>query len=233
MIGVSRERWSRVAMRRIVVGVMLCVVGGAGAQESGPGEGDGAGELPSLDALLGLDEHDQVDGGPDETTRSREDLDRELDAEGVSDRFAQAVALMDRVASRLIETGDVSVETQRLQEDVLRKLDQVIESAQRGQSGSSSGSQQAGGASPERRPRQGGVQSRGSSSSPSSESGEGMPPGRRDGALGDVPAAGAGWGELPPRVRSALTEGLGDRFSSVYRSLTESYYRRLAEEGGR
>jgi hypothetical protein len=39
-----------------------------------------------------------------------------------------------------------------------------------------------------------------------------------------------GWGGLPPRLRDELSEGLGEEFSPVYESLTESYYRRLAEQ---
>ena len=40
------------------------------------------------------------------------------------------------------------------------------------------------------------------------------------------------WGQLPPRLREELSEGLGERFSPIYRLMTEAYYRRLAEEAG-
>jgi len=33
-------------------------------------------------------------------------------------------------------------------------------------------------------------------------------------------------------VRGALTQGLSERFSSLYEELTRSYYRRLAEQAG-
>jgi hypothetical protein len=46
-------------------------------------------------------------------------------------------------------------------------------------------------------------------------------------------AAGAAWGALPERLRDALTQGLSDRYSSLYEGATESYYRRLAEEDPR
>jgi hypothetical protein len=42
--------------------------------------------------------------------------------------------------------------------------------------------------------------------------------------------AKANWGNLPPRVRDELIEGIGEKFSPVYREMTESYYKRLAEE---
>ena len=37
---------------------------------------------------------------------------------------------------------------------------------------------------------------------------------------------------MPERVRAALMQGSTDRFSTLYESMTESYYRRLAEEAG-
>ena len=37
-------------------------------------------------------------------------------------------------------------------------------------------------------------------------------------------------GMLPARLRQALLQGSADRYSSLYESLTETYYRRLAEE---
>ncbi|MEX2213577.1 MAG: hypothetical protein WD768_05590, partial [Phycisphaeraceae bacterium] len=39
------------------------------------------------------------------------------------------------------------------------------------------------------------------------------------------------WGRLPARIRSELEQGLGEKFSPLYKKLTEAYYRRLAEEG--
>ena len=38
------------------------------------------------------------------------------------------------------------------------------------------------------------------------------------------------WGNLPPRLRDELLQGLEDRFSPLYRDLTELYYQRLAED---
>ena len=37
------------------------------------------------------------------------------------------------------------------------------------------------------------------------------------------------WGNLPPRLRDELNEGVSEQFSPVYRRQTEEYYRRLAE----
>ncbi|NCF38744.1 MAG: hypothetical protein GWP75_01340, partial [Planctomycetia bacterium] len=41
------------------------------------------------------------------------------------------------------------------------------------------------------------------------------------------------WGSLPPRVRDLITQGMRDQMSQLYRSLTEAYYRRMAEEADR
>ncbi len=58
-------------------------------------------------------------------------------------------------------------------------------------------------------------------------------------SAGQVAADGSGvsmrdlrdgeWGNLPPRLRHELTEGIDEVFSPVYRRQTEAYYRRIAE----
>jgi hypothetical protein len=40
----------------------------------------------------------------------------------------------------------------------------------------------------------------------------------------------AEWGNLPPRTREILRQGSRERMSSVYRRMTEAYYRRIAQE---
>jgi len=244
-------RWARM----IGVGVALGVAPLALGQEGGGGESqDGAhveppgprtdnddveDPLPTLDELLGLEGAEEGDGGeaggglddlPAARDPSKEELDRRLSGREAGQRLEQAVELMEQTATRLTDSRDASVMTQRLQEDVLRKLDQVIEAARQNQSGSSSSSSSASSRAQRPQPQQGGSQRRSGSDS---DSRAGPPPARRDGELAPAPAGGATWGSLPPRVREALMEGLSDPFSAVYRSLTESYYKRLAEEGSR
>jgi hypothetical protein len=56
-------------------------------------------------------------------------------------------------------------------------------------------------------------------------------PAGQDGVAGAAEAAAAAaWGNLPDRTRAALLQGLSDRFSALYQSVTEQYYRKLAEE---
>lgn len=192
--------------------------------------------LPSLDELLGLTDESTADPSNPETAATAEeqrlrDLDRALSAEEAADAMAEAVRLMDDTASRLGRPGGTGLTTQRMQEDILRKLDQIISSAEQNQGGgSSSGSSQQ-------------QQQQGNNAPGSQQSGGQAAAGQGQGNAENMPAQGSeaalgpeqlldasSWGALPERLRDALSEGLSDSFSAAYRSLTESYYKRLAEE---
>lgn len=194
-----------------------------------------AGEVPNLDDLLGLprdsdggrtDGQSLPDAAPDP---SRTALDRQLTAQQMGEQFRQAVELMGESATRLGQFQDAGIQTQRLQEDILAKLDQIIAAAQQG-GGSSSSSSSSSEASQSQQNRQPGQNtSQGSQNGDGSREHDG--PERQDGPLNpELQSAHAAWGALPERLRDALTEGRSDQFSSLYRSLTELYYRRLAEE---
>ena len=188
--------------------------------------------LPSLDDLLGLDGGTADDGASPDEQQAR-DLDRKLTAKDAADALTQAVQLMDDTAARLSQPGGTDLVTQRLQEDILRKLDTVIEAAQQNQGqggGSSAGSQ----TQQQSQPDSPGTQKSGAQSMAGKGEGnaESMPQ-----AGGEASAAAdrqlldaSAWGALPERLRNALQQGLSDTFSATYRSLTEAYYRRLAEE---
>ena len=185
--------------------------------------------LPSLDELLGLEEGD--DSGVD---REAEELREVLSPREAGEALGQAVNLMERVASRIEEGDDLSLSTQRLQEDILRKLDQVIESAQNNQqSGGGSSSSQSSSSSSQQQPNQ--QQQEGQSQQQGQEgdgSGQEQMPGGSSNAQpgGEVAPNGVSWGALPQRVRDALSQGISDRYSELYRSITEQYYRALAED---
>jgi hypothetical protein len=161
--------------------------------------------------------------------RDRE-LDRKLTAQQAAEAMQEALRLMDDAAAEIATRG-TGLTTERLQEDVLRRLDEVIESAQQnqGQGGGSSSSS----SSQSRQQNQPGQQrSGGQSSGRSSESRQAsMPPSGTDAVLRpqSLPDA-ASWGALPDRLRDALEQGVGETFSSAYRRLTEAYYRKLAEQ---
>jgi TolA-binding protein len=182
--------------------------------------------LPTLDELLGIS--DQSEQAPE--TAISDELDDVLSERQAGEAFQQAVTLMDRVATRISSDNNIGIETQRMQEEIIRKLEKVIESAQQNQSSSSSSSSSSQ-QSPQNQPNQ----QQGNQQGNPDPSGDGdqpsTPPGLQEGDLADAPAPeGAGWGSLPERVREALTQGLNDTYSELYRKLTEDYFRSLAED---
>jgi len=191
------------------------------AQESQP---------PTLDELLGLEEDDA--DAPDQTER---ELERKLSGEESAESFREAVRMMGEVADRLQDDSDIGIGTQRMQEEIIRRLEMIIDSApnqqqqqqQQQQSSSSSSDQQQNQQQQQQRDA-------------SQQAGQGdnrdeqTPPPGQDPDLGPAPALGsAAWGALPQRVRDAISQGTTDRFSAIYQGLTEAYYRRLAEEADR
>lgn len=230
------------------VAAVLVVVAGLGAQPSAGGEGAGVVPprsrfvLPSLDEMLGLEPEAgdrEADApvlpvDPDEAA-----LDRQLTQGEMSQTLEEAVNLMDQTAARLGDAGDVGVTTQRLQEDILARLDAVIASAEEQSNSNSSSSsssqsqqqQQQQANQPGQQQEQGGEQESEGDPNQGDNTTEGMAPGRRDGAMtAPVAPDGGVWGRLPPRVRDSLVQGSTDVFSSLYRRMTEMYYKRLAEE---
>lgn len=217
----------------VVVALLALVAGAARAQvEESPPRGaaapPSAERLPTLDELLGLEES----GPPREDERglpmddpTRRELDRTLDGSEVGEAFVEAVSLMEESAQRIRVGRDTGLTTQRLQEDILRKLDQIIESSQQGQSSSSSSSSDPQQNQPDQQQQD---TQRNQNSSSSSENTEA--PAEQDGRLGSPGSLNtASWGALRERLREALTQGTSDPFSSLYRSMTEEYYKRLAE----
>lgn len=182
---------------------------------------------PDLDELLGLPKSER----PREATDpAKENLDEALEPESQSEAFGEAIELMRRSATRISKGGDVGIDTQRLQQDAVRRLDQLIAAAKQNSQRQQKKQQQQQEQQQQQNQRQQQQQQR--SQAKGQESRDVNPPGRQDGPGNAAPAPGASWGGLPDRVRQALTEGLSDRFSSMYRTLTEDYYRRLAEQPG-
>jgi len=222
----SRNRPVWIAIGALAIGAPPSLAQDA-VQDAQEGE-----RLESLDELLGLEE-----GGSGEEERgelpdaAQAELERELSQQEAAEAFEQAAMLMGETAARLGDLNDTGLATQRLQEDILRKLDAVIEAAknnqQQSQSSSSSSSEQN---QQPNQPQQQQQQQQGEASQGDNKD-ENMPPGRQDGQLNpEIDSARAAWGALPERVRDALFQGRSDRYSSLYERLTEAYYRRLAEE---
>ncbi len=212
----------------LMMSLSLCVLNAQAQPEEDP--------LPTLDELLGLDESgdesDDTDGedAPVRTDAADDELDRELDPEKpIADEFLEAVNLMRESAGRLSEQTDTGAVTQRLQEDILRRLDELISksSEQSSSSSSSSSSQQ------QQQQQQQPNQAQRDMSNQNVTEGENAQdaPAQQDARLGaQATLDGARWGSLPERLREALLQGSSDRYSSLYQSMTEMYYRKLAEE---
>ena len=185
--------------------------------------------VPTLDELLGLKEPGRG-AAPEDTG----DLEDALSPEKASEAFTKAVDLMERASDRLDAARDAGITTQRIQEDALRSLDQIIASAQQQQQSSQSSgggagaSGSPGSAQPDQR-----TSASGASAAPGTQSGDAGPrPGSGEVVRSGRARSAAQWGDLPPRLREALTQGLDNPYSRLYKRLTEAYYTRLAEEGG-
>lgn len=191
--------------------------------------------LPDLDSLLGTKPEkkpspDKPDPAKPGIDPSRKELERQLSMKEQADEFAKAVQLMDETADRVESDKDTGIETQRLQEDILTRLDRLIKAAQKNKSSKSQQQQQQDKQNEQNQNmrQQSQAQSKQAANNPA-ESSDG--PARQDGQLGTPPpAAPAAWGDLPAHVRDSLMQGFSDKFSSMYQTMTESYYRKLAEE---
>ena len=194
--------------------------------------------LPTLDELLGLDTPAPASDKPVIIEDANDaQLDRVLSPRQAGEAFSQAVTLMDQVASRIAENNDLSLATQRLQEDILAKLDKVIESANENNSNSSNSSSSSQSSSsnqdqPDQQKQPSDGQKNEQADGQSNESGESpMPAGTSTANPGDeIAPDGVSWGALPARIRDALSQGISDQYSELYRAITEEYYRSLAED---
>lgn len=230
----NRKRTTRVLF---VGGALVCALGFAYAAF-------GQADQPSLDDLLNLSPDEPAPSQPaPETPDARpgnenltESVNEALTASDAADAFEQAVQEMDSVSRRLGRALDPGVETQRMQESILRKLDQVIKAAKEQSSGGGSSSgqpreQDQGGESvaQQGQAQQGGQPQPGGQQASTGEAGVTTPikPETPDTAIEQLRKE---WGVLPPRVREELSDGLRERFSPLYRRMTEAYYKALAEQ---
>ncbi|MEM1107611.1 MAG: hypothetical protein AAGH99_02870 [Planctomycetota bacterium] len=210
-------------------------------------------DQPTLDELLDLAPPPTQDAPETEQERApaqpTDEVEARLNGQQAADAFAEAVKDMSIVAERLGDERDPGLDTQRLQESILARLDQIIEAAEQQQQSSSSSGGGGGSSSNQDSSAQNAEQGQQPGGTPQPGQGQAQaqanaggenPGGFSPGQVGAVdPGQGAidevrsEWGALPPRLRDELTNGLDEPYSPVYRSLTEAYYRRLAEETGR
>ena len=171
---------------------------------------------------------------------------RRLTAEAMQDGFEQAVALMQDASDKLVDDADAGLATQRLQQDVIDRLDQLISQmgdsdgssssgGSGGASGGTSGQGGSGGAGGAAQQQPAGGQNGQAQAGNTAVRGNGDGDGTRDDTMvsGDpsesLESLRQEWGHLPPRLREQLNEGVAEPFNPMYRRLTERYYRQLAE----
>lgn len=192
----------------------------------------------TLDDLLGIekDKKDTPAKPVQDTTRAA--LERKLDMGEAEEAFKQAVDLMGETATRLKDGRDTGLQTQRLQQDIIRKLDQLISAAeqqqqqqrQQSKSKQKQRQQQQQGQDQQNQGQQDNRQPHGKEAAPDTiDPPSAQAPDLRPGTA----ARGAAWGSLPERLRQSLTQGDADRYSTLYRKWTELYYKKLAEEANK
>lgn len=200
---------------------------------------------PSLDELLEIAPAEPARPAPP-TAAPREEsqsvtidpeVARRLTGQQAADLFHRAVAEMTEASERLGRQLDPGAQTQRVQEGVLAKLDQVIAAAEQqssqggGKSSSSHPQKQESGSAKNAGQQPGGPAAQEPQAGPSATGGQAPLGGKEAGANRPLEETKNEWGNLPPRLRDELRQGQDERFSPVYRDLTERYYRSLAEEG--
>lgn len=246
--------WARrVFVWGVCAALLAWAVGSAGADQPTLDEllelGSPEEQREALRESAGADEAD--DAEPEAAPEAgegelEESLQRMLERDRPADVFARAVREMGDVSQRLGGRLDAGIETQRMQQGIIDKLDQVIDAARQQQQQSDS-SDSGGDGSPEDADsgadevaQQAEASDAGDAGADAQEaggeqphSGEDASPGQASDAQDYEQALGElrqEWGNLPPRLREEISQGMNERFSPVYRSLTEAYYRQLAEE---
>lgn len=204
----------------------------------------------SLDELLGIGgrkpepEREQVKPpqGDPALERARERVRRALDEEELEGLLQEIVSGMRSSAQRLGDGGDpdeaVGANTQRVQQDVVDKLDILIDQAQRRRQQSRSSSSRSQQSSPSEReqsstPGESSSQAGERSTGPDGQAIDPPPPEDPTDIDRTLDESRSEWGHLPARVRDMIRQGRRDAMASIYQRLTEEYYRRMAEDASR
>ena len=186
--------------------------------------------IRSLDELLGLESDDNsIDPTP--LPSNHDPLEAIIDE-------------MERVAILLGTDMNPGPPTQRLQQDIIRRIDTLIDQAREQQSSQSSSQSSSQKPSEEdmsgqqdqnqmqdgqKQPDETEMGSNGTESSTQGDSPTSMDV--MDPKLGGaMDESGQEWGSLPARIRDLLQQGRQDKYSDVYEKLTGEYYRRIAEQ---
>jgi len=192
---------------------------------------------PTLDDLLGLEDDAEKTDGAEETGGAdiHDQLNPEQAGSGspIAQLFLEAVKAMDESATRLENRSDAGLVTQRYQEEALLKLTMLIKQMQRKQKKPNQKQQQQkqqSGKKPPENPKKGQKPQPGQTPGDQAAVTDSRPPRRETELDGAISESRLEWGNLPARVRDLLLQGRNESPASLYRRLTELYYKRLAEE---
>ncbi len=149
-----------------------------------------------------------------------EDLSERLIRQAVGDQdrdiMDQITRLMDQSARRLHREFDPGRQTQAVQQQIVKTLDQAIAAAQRRRAKASASARSTGDrrTTPPKpdRPRD------------SADAADAPP------AAGRFRESRRGWGHLPARDRDEVLQGLDEDVLEKYRSLIDRYFKALAED---
>ncbi len=216
-----------------IVGCLLAAVLGTQEPTAPPQTQPEKETAPSLDELLGLD--GARDNAAEQAARqNQEELERRLRDVELGDVFDVALEKMAVSADLLGGQHDSGLGTQRVQQDILARLDQLIDLAKQMSQKQQMSSSGAG--SGQSKPKPGTEQQQQSGEQRSQSGNQGdqavdLPPGQEGDINTIIEETGSEWGHLPERLRDMLEQAQNSHISRLYRELTEQYYKRLAEEG--
>jgi hypothetical protein len=192
---------------------------------------------PTLDDLLNLTPKGKAnDSGTNAKPGSSAGSEADISPKQAGHLFQSAVAEMERAANQLDRDKEAGLATQRVQQSVLAKLDQVISSAQRRRSRGGKGADGAASESPPKPRASAGVSKPGQGDRKSKAGQQAATGGASPGNSGRGVSGNSlrenrtEWGHLPIHLRKQLLQGLGETFSPLYQTMTEEYYRLLAEQ---
>ncbi len=199
----------------------------------------------SLDDLLGLEEDDAGRSAREAAeAESQQELESALrEQKAIDDAFLEAIEKMSLSANLLGDKFDSGLGTQRVQEEIIAKLDVLIQAARNQQnnsnsSSSSSASQQQSQPQQVRRQQQNqpqqGENTQQRNPNPANSSSEYLPTDPVEMEINEILAeTDVEWGALPERKRDQLMQAMNDKPSSLYRKLTYEYFRRISDESSR
>jgi hypothetical protein len=157
--------------------------------------------------------------------------------ESDEDVMATITRLMDEAANRLEVRFDPGETTQRVQRDIVSKLDEAVAAAAaqrrplRSRSASASSDRRR---MPKSRPQpsKAGPDAKAGGTTTDSATAQRSEPPQPDAARGpggELLETRRTWGHLPMREREEIIQGIGEQFLERYREWIERYYRALQE----